>query len=217
MRGRQTAEEGRWKGGENWEFLVYAWKRLAGDRKRRRDWKTVCMLTRVKENGGTQTSRTHLSSCCMWLGPPVKEYDLLLSCSFAVARLMALRQITPSSEVARELNSTRSCTCMLAETFLAFSKSFPLGLMWPAVFCDESLTFHARTGKDQDDQNQKKHVPKRHCRPRGKKRKTQKLGLQSNECVFFVRQKRNEIVSKASKDPDKQFLYWCIRIPFVFL
>lgn len=40
-----------------------------------------------------------------------------------------------------------------------------------AVFCDKTLTFQARTGKEQDDQNQKKHVPNRYCRPREKKRR----------------------------------------------
>ncbi len=141
----------------------------------------------------------------MCLGPPVTVCDLLLSCSFAVTKLMAPRQTTPRSEEASGLNSTRSCLFMLAETSTPFSKK-------PYFRSDVTLTFQCRTGKDQDDQNQKKHVPNRHCRPRGTKRKTQKLGLHSVEYVYSAGKKRAEIVSKVNN-----FYIGCIKIPLLFL
>ena len=68
------------------------------------------------------------------------------------------------SEIECVKNPTRSCLLHEQKSIL------PLATDLFQVWCEEEravrLTFHARTGKDQDDQNQRKHVPSCHRRPR---------------------------------------------------
>lgn len=143
------------------ENLFYAHKRLEGARKTRRGWKIVCVLIRVKENGGNADLHIFLTNVC--------ACDLQCQCMtccnlvlFTVAKL------------ASELNLTRSCLFMIAESLSSCSKSLRLGLTWQAVFCEKTLTFQARTGKDQDDQNRNKHALGHDCGPRVKEKKKKK-------------------------------------------
>lgn len=62
------------------------------------------------------------------------------------------------------------------------------------------LTFQARTGEDQDNQDQKKHVPSCHCRPTNEKRKTRQTQLVQYKKMlmnmYFCQVKKSAVMNK---------------------